>query len=92
MLFTVLLFMAYSSFLIEPRTRCPGMAPITMGWALPHQSLIEEMPTGLPAAWSYGGIFFIEVPSSQMTLACVKLTKRTTTIFRQKLLWVFSKS
>ena len=29
-------------FLIEPRTS-PGMAPPTMGWALPHWSLIKKM-------------------------------------------------
>ena len=31
-------------FLIEPRTTSLGMAPPTMGWALPHQSLIKKMP------------------------------------------------
>jgi len=30
-----------------------------MGWALPHQSLIRKSSTGLPAAGSYGGIFFL---------------------------------
>ena len=30
-------------FLIEPRTTRPGMAPPTMGRALPHQSLIKEI-------------------------------------------------
>jgi hypothetical protein len=40
-----LFLMACSAcFLIEPRTTCPGMAPPTMGWALPHQSLIKKMP------------------------------------------------
>lgn len=47
------------------------MAPPTLGWALPHQSLI----TGLPAGQCEGSIFSTEVPSSQMTIACVKLTK-----------------
>ena len=31
-------------FLIEPRTTRPGMASPTMGWSLPHWSLIEKMP------------------------------------------------
>ena len=40
-----LLSMACSAcLLIEPRTTSPGMAPPTMGWALPHWSLIEEIP------------------------------------------------
>jgi hypothetical protein len=30
-------------FLIERRTTSPGMAPPTMGWALPHPSLIKKM-------------------------------------------------
>jgi len=31
-------------FLIEPRTSSPGVELLTMGWALPHQSLVKEMP------------------------------------------------
>ena len=31
-------------FLIEPKTTSPGMAPPTMGWALPIWSLVEKMP------------------------------------------------
>ena len=43
-LLTGLLLMACSAcFLIESRTTSPGMAPPTMGWALPCQSLIREM-------------------------------------------------
>jgi hypothetical protein len=45
-LLTGLLLVACSAcFLIEPRTTSPGMAPPTMGWALPHQTLIMKMPT-----------------------------------------------
>jgi hypothetical protein len=42
-------------------------------WVPPllNQSLIKKMPTGQ----LYGCIFSIGVPSSQMTLACVKLNK-----------------
>jgi hypothetical protein len=37
-------FMAYSaSFLVEPRTTSPEVAPPTMGWTLPHQSLIKKI-------------------------------------------------
>ena len=46
---TGLLPMACSvCFLIEPRTTSPGMAPLTMGWALPDQSLRKGL-----AAWSF---------------------------------------
>jgi hypothetical protein len=31
-------------FLIEPKTTSSGMAPPTMGWALPPWSLIEKLP------------------------------------------------
>ena len=43
-------------FLIEPRTTSPGMTVPTMGWALPHQSLIRKCPICLPSAcilWSH---------------------------------------
>lgn len=68
--------------LLSYRTRTttsPGMALFTMGCLTPcpsphTSSLIKKMPSGLYIAQSYGGIFSAEVPSSQKTLACVKLT------------------
>ena len=60
-----------SLFLMEPRITSPGVAPPTMGWALPHQSLHNKMPYRLVYR---SGIFLIESPSSQMTLANIKLT------------------
>jgi len=39
-------------FLIEPRTISPGMAPCTMGWALPHQTLFKEVPYSW-ISWRY---------------------------------------
>jgi hypothetical protein len=56
------------NYLMEPRTTRPGVTPPKMGWALPHKSLRKPPTTG-----SYGGIFLIEAPSFQMTLACAKL-------------------
>lgn len=53
-------------FLIKPKTTSPGVVPPTI------IQLSRKCPTGLPIAWPYGGIFSIEVPSSQMTLACLK--------------------
>jgi hypothetical protein len=45
MLLTGLLPLTCSAcFLIELKTPSPGMAPPTMGWALPTWSLIEKMP------------------------------------------------
>jgi hypothetical protein len=47
------------------------MAPPTMGWALPHQALIKKMPYMLSCLQpDLMEAFSIEVPSSQMTLAC----------------------
>ena len=48
------------------------------GTALLYQSIIEKVLTGLPTALSYRGIFSIKVPSSQMIIACVKLTETST--------------
>ena len=36
-------WVAQCAFLIEPRITGPVMAPPTMGWALPRQSLIKKM-------------------------------------------------
>jgi hypothetical protein len=45
MLLTGFLITACSGcFLIQSWTASPGMAPPTMHWALPHQSLIKKMP------------------------------------------------
>jgi hypothetical protein len=71
MIAALLLMVCLGSFLIEPRTTSPEMAPATMGWVLPHQFLRKW----LLGFSSYGGIFSTEAPSSQMALACVKLTK-----------------
>lgn len=68
-------WLAQPAFLQNPCTS-PGMAPTTVGLALPHQSLIQRKhTTGLPTVPSNGGIFSFEAPVSQMTLACVKLTQ-----------------
>ena len=57
-------------FLMDPsyrtQTTSSGLALPTMGWALSYQSLINKMPAAF---------FLTEVPSSKMTLACVKLTQ-----------------
>jgi hypothetical protein len=58
---------------IFTKTTTTGRAPPIMGWALPHQSLIKKMPFRLV----HRPIFrrhFLNWGSSQMTLACAKLT------------------
>lgn len=70
----LLLLACPACFLIEPRATRPEVAPPIIVWTLPHQSLIKKI-TGLPSARSDGGIFPIEVPSSQVTPPCVKLTR-----------------
>jgi hypothetical protein len=56
-LLTVLLLMACSAYFhIDPRTTSPGMAPPTMHWALPHQSLIKKNASRLaysPIWWRH---------------------------------------
>jgi hypothetical protein len=54
-------------FLIEPWTTIPEMEPPTVVWALLHQSLNKNCPSGLPVA-------SIETPSSLMIPICDKLT------------------
>jgi hypothetical protein len=54
----------YSSGLPSPR----------MGWALLHQSLMKKMPCRLAHSLILRRHFSTGIPSSQMTLACVKLT------------------
>lgn len=46
------------------------MAPPTVTQALPYQLFIKQMPHS-------GGIFSAEIPSSEKTLVCVKLTLKT---------------
>jgi hypothetical protein len=60
-------------FRIEPDIALP-----TVSWSLPQQLLIKKCQSSLPTGQSIGGLFSVEVPSSQMTLACVKLTKNKT--------------
>ena len=67
--------MTFSLWLAQPAfLQNPGTSVHTTRNALgsPHQSLVKKLPT----ARSYGGIFSIEAPSFEMTLACVKLTKK----------------
>lgn len=64
------------SLLIEPRATSPEIASPTMGRTLLHQSLRKYL-TGCPTAWSHGDLFLVEASSSQVTLACVKLTSNS---------------
>jgi hypothetical protein len=41
--------------LIQPRPTCPGVAPPTIGWAIPQQLLIEDMPYKLATASALHG-------------------------------------
>jgi hypothetical protein len=62
--------------LTVPRTICPGVAPPTMGWTLPHQLLIKKMPYRLAYSQADVGIFLNEVPLfSTVAIAYIKSTK-----------------
>lgn len=63
-------------FLIELRTTCPGVVLSPVSWIFPCTSLINKMPHRLVYRTSDVSVFSIEVPSSQMTLAYVKLTEK----------------
>jgi hypothetical protein len=46
-----LALMACSLILIEPRTTSPGMAPLTVGWALPHLPSITNWENASWISW-----------------------------------------
>jgi hypothetical protein len=56
-------------FLTALRITCLGVAPPTVGWVFPHQSLILKSVDSLANSSS------IEASSSQVILVCVKLTR-----------------
>lgn len=67
------LFLVHSAcFLRQRKNRSQGMAPPTVGWALPHNSLINRM---LLTDQSTGSILSAKVFSSQMSLAHFQLMK-----------------
>lgn len=53
-------------------TSCPGVAPTTVAWALPHQRLIKKMSHS-PACRSFSQLKF---PLSHLTLAYAYLINR----------------
>lgn len=55
--------------------RGPGVVLCIVGCTLPHQSLIKIWPADLPIAQCNEVFFKTEVPSSQITLFCVIVTK-----------------
>lgn len=60
-----------SLFLIPSWTSCPGVAPVTMSWLLPHQSLIEcWLQANLMEAFSQ-----LRTPLPRQVKDPVKLTK-----------------
>jgi hypothetical protein len=60
------------------RTTCPAVALATVGRALLHPSLIKKMPYTFVYSQSGGSVFSVKVPSSQMTLVCIKLNNSKT--------------
>lgn len=60
---------------IQPRNTCPDLSPPTVFRLLPRQSSVRRTPLDLPTSLSDGGIFSAEDPSSQMTVACIKLSR-----------------
>lgn len=72
----------------NPVLPCLGMVPPTVGWGLPHRSQLRKCPTSLFTAQSYWSIF-LNLVSSQVTLACVKWRKRSQ--HRRAALWAAGK-
>lgn len=75
--FPTALPMACSScFPVEPRTTCPGVAPLLGSWALPHQSSSEEssLPPTCPWANLMEAIPLLSFPLPKWLKVCVQLT------------------
>ena len=65
----------YSScFLIHLLTTSSGLTPPTMGWALPQNYQLRKYSKTFYTDKYNGGIFSVDILSSEMTLACVKVT------------------
>lgn len=71
------------SFVIQPKTICPGRGSASHSGLGPSTSTInqENDPTDLPTSQCDRVIVPSEVSSSQMALICVKLTKDWPTQF-----------
>jgi hypothetical protein len=66
--------------LMEPRTISPGMAPPTVDWALPNQSVIKKMSRRLASSLIFHrSIFSVENLSSDDSNLCQTDTKLTKT-------------
>lgn len=63
--------LVFRGLLTYPVPTCPGVAPFTMAWGLPHQSLIKKLFHRLAhrQSDSDGGIFLVKAALSQMSLA-----------------------
>lgn len=72
-LFTSLLAPGGLSY--SPRRCSPEVAQRTVTWVLPHKSTIKKAPQDLPIGQADGGIFSVEISSSQMSPTCATLTK-----------------
>lgn len=73
----LLVWLAHSglsaSFLIQAKVRCPGVAPHPVAWAFLCQLVIKTVLHSYAMGQFDGENALFEVPSSQVTLACVML-------------------
>lgn len=69
-------FACSACFLRILRTTSPVMALPRGSLSLPHQSPIKKCVTGFPTRHSYKSVFSNEI-SFPITLACIKLTKKS---------------
>lgn len=71
--------LAQPAFLQTPGPSTHGCRHPQCSWSLSHQALteIKTVPQGFPTVQSGGGIFSTEGHYSRITLACFKLTLKT---------------
>lgn len=75
-------WLAQSAFFYYPE---PKVVSLPVGWTLIHQTIIKKMPHSLTYRKSNGYNLSVKVFSSQMTSACIKMTKR----WLKLILWCF---
>lgn len=68
-------FTLFSFFSPQQELLAQGAALTTVGWIIPHQSLMKKMPHRLGYRKFDEGSLSIKFPSFQMALSCIRLTK-----------------
>lgn len=67
----------FACLVMSSRAACPGVAPLQMSWALPHQTLIKKMHYRLASRPIQGRHSLYEKSSFQIGLGLCHVNKTT---------------